>query len=242
MKQILLFGIGLLSIISVNGQQLLYTSEFGGDKSNGAIMSYDPATDELSTMASLGGNPHYGYDILIQENVGTPVQLNGGLTLGNDGYYYGVNEHGSAIFNTFVSDIVYNNQSRGMFYRISPATMKTEVLHAFTGSGEFVFEEFTSSAAYNMDLGYPVFKVLEVSDGVFYGIAASGGSYNKGGIWKFDINTMAYSKIGEFSDDASGVGYNPLCPLIKGDGNNLYGVLRNKGAANIGYIYRVDTY
>ncbi|RRG19542.1 hypothetical protein DWB61_15130 [Ancylomarina euxinus] len=54
-----------------------------GDKSKGAVMSYDPTTNEISTMASLGGNPHNGCDILIKEDRGAPVQLNNGLTHGN---------------------------------------------------------------------------------------------------------------------------------------------------------------
>ena len=69
-------------------QDLLFTSEFGGQNSNGAIVKVNPATGASSVFTSLGGNP---FTASMPTNADTYYQyLKGGLTLGTDGKYYGV--------------------------------------------------------------------------------------------------------------------------------------------------------
>ncbi|MFK5857010.1 MAG: T9SS type A sorting domain-containing protein [Bacteroidota bacterium] len=220
-----------MAITIANSQNILFTSEFGGDNNNGAIMDYDLTTGQLSTFKSLGGNFQYGYNVLINQGF-TPVLYSCGLTLGQDGNYYGINEYASGIYNGV-------GEERGIFYRMNSTTQESEILYAFTGSGAFEVGNDYIQEAYNKELGFPVFTVVETSPGVFYGLAAKGGAYDLGGVWKFDMNTNTYSKIGEF--DYNIIGHDPLCPMIIGPNNNLYGLLRKKGADEVGYVYRINT-
>lgn len=236
----LLVGLILLSL-AATGQNLLFTSEFGGANSNGAIMQYGTNTGVMNVYASLGGNPLYGEIVGINDDIEWQF-AKGGLTLGMDGKYYGVAFLPSGIVNLNLE----RHTPRGIFYRFDPQTNKTEVLHAFTGAGEFNMADRNHTAAYDEDLAGPVFRVVEASSGVFYGIAALGGSYDLGGVWKFNVNTMTYKKIGEFNDLPFGMGYNPSSNLVHGDGSNLYGVLSKRNENNgleldNGSLYRINT-
>ena len=235
------FSIFLLLGTTVHSQDLLFTSEFGGANTNGAIIKYSPATGNSEVLTSLGGNPFTANNALINNDTEWN-HAKGGLTLGMDGKYYGVAFLPSGIVNLSVDQ----KTDRGIFYRFDPVTNKTQVLHAFTGAGEYNMPDINHTAAYNEDLAGPVFRVVEASSGVFYGIAALGGTYDKGGVWKFNVNTMTYTKIGEFDDLPLGMGYNPSSNLVHGDGNNLYGVLskRNENhpaALDNGSLYRINT-
>lgn len=226
----LLFLLVFVSLNSFN-QNILFTSEFGGENNNGAIMNYDIGSGQLSTFKSLGGNFQYGYNVLINQGF-NDVLYSCGLTLGQDGNYYGINEYASGIFNGV-------GEERGIFYRMNAVTYESEILFSFTGSGAFEEGNKYVQEAYNKELGYPAFTVIETSPGVFWGLAVKGGAYNLGGVWKFDLNTNTYSKIGEF--DYNTIGHDPLCPMIIGPNNNLYGLLRKKGTDEDGYVYRVNT-
>jgi len=222
-------------------QNLLFTSEFGGANSNGALVKYNPLTTNSSVFSSLGGNPFTATNLVI--NGDNDWQYGkGGLTLGMDGKYYGVTFLPSGVVNLDLE----HKTDRGIFYRFDPVTNKTQVLYSFTGAGEFNMADINHTASYNNDLGGPAFRVVEMSSGVFYGIAVLGGTYDVGGAWKFDVNTMTYKKIGEFSNQAFGIGYRPLSNLVHGDGSNLYGVLSKRNinqpaSLDDGALYRINT-
>ena len=241
MKNLFLLSIFLLSGAAAISQNLLFTSEFGGANSNGALVKYNPATTNSSVFSSLGGNPFTATNLVI--NGDNDWQYGkGGLTLGMDGKYYGVTFLPSGVVNL---DLAHKTD-RGIFYRFDPVTNKTQVLYSFTGAGEFNMADINHTASYNNDLGGPAFRVVEMSSGVFYGIAVLGGTYDVGGAWKFDVNTMAYKKIGEFSNLPFGIGYRPLSNLIHGDGSNLYGVLSKRNinqpaSLDDGALYRINT-
>jgi uncharacterized repeat protein (TIGR03803 family) len=230
MKKFTLLITGVFFTIQFFGQNILFTSEFGGENSNGAIMNYDVATDQLNTFKSLGGNFQYGYSVTLNPLPAAYADYSNGLVKGQDGYYYGVNELASGIYS--------RTSPRGVFYRLHPDTHEMEILHSFTGHGEFALDVDYGQNAYNFDLKNPVFSVVEASSGVFYGIARVGGVNNWGGIWKYDVNTSTYSKVGDFT---SATGAGPLSPLEKGAGNDFYGILQNKDGSSYGYVYKVNT-
>lgn len=234
MRKLILI-LALISTTSIlNAQQLLYTSEFGGENSNGAIISYDFATGQTSNMLSLEGNPFYGYQITHQT---TSPDYTGGLMMGSDGNYYGISSLGTGVDNSGAT----SSQSVGFLYRMDPVTTEWEILYYFKGNGEYTMEEYLTNGGYGNGFSYPKYKPVEVSQGVFYGLARKGGTYDRGGVWKFDANTMTYSQIGSFSNQPGGIGYNASCPMIIGDNNNLYGVLKDGAGGADGYLYRVNT-
>jgi uncharacterized repeat protein (TIGR03803 family) len=241
MRKIAILSILFFVGIAANSQNLIFTSEFGGTNSNGALVKYNPATNNSSVFSSLGGNPFTANNLVINSDVDYQF-LKGGLTLGMDGKYYGTSFLPSGVVNLDLD----HKTDRGIFYRFDPVTNKTQVLYSFTGAGEYNMADINHTAAYNENLSAPAYRVIEASSGVFYGIAVLGGSHDVGGIWKFDVNTMTYKKIGEFNDQLNGIGYRPLGNLIHGDGSNLYGVLskRNTGIPtrlDEGVLYRINT-
>ncbi|MEI6883897.1 MAG: choice-of-anchor tandem repeat GloVer-containing protein [Bacteroidota bacterium] len=241
MRKLVLLAILLLSGVAAISQNLLFTSEFGGANSNGALVKYNPLTTNSSVFSSLGGNPFTATNEVINGDNLWQFQK-GGLTLGMDGKYYGVSFLPSGIVNLDME----HKTDRGIFYRFDPVTNKTQVLYSFTGAGEYNMANINHTAAYNENLAAPTFRVVEMSSGVFYGIAVLGGSNDVGGAWKFDVNTMTYRKIGEFSNQVNGIGYDPLSNLVHGDGNNLYGVLSKRNVniparLDLGVLYRINT-
>lgn len=227
----------ILTLNQVFSQKILWTSEFGGQNSNGAIIQYDLSTNQISTPLSLEGNPMYGYNLNFDIDP-SDVDYSGGLTLGTDGNYYGVNSYSTGAFAT--PNLGMERGGRGFFYRYVKATGKIEVLHSFVGRQEWNTDMILPTNGFNGDLSIPVYTVLETSPGVFYGIAKEGGNQGYGGIWKYDINTNTYSIIGSFNDPSNNVGKNPTAALIKGDGNNIYGLNKNKGG-NLGYLFKINT-
>ena len=126
-----LLTVTLFSVLTSGfSQKLLFTSEFGGDNSNGAIVSYDLNNNTTSNQLSLAGNPFYGYNIFREVAFGDPLYT-GGLTLGADGKYYGIN---TAAGGTRSSTLTPPKRPRGIFYSYDPATGTYEVLHSFIGS------------------------------------------------------------------------------------------------------------
>lgn len=80
MKKIILYTAFFISLQGFS-QKLLFTSEYGGDNSNGAIVSYDLSNNSTSTQLSLKGNPFYGINIFREIPVGD-TDYTAGLTLG----------------------------------------------------------------------------------------------------------------------------------------------------------------
>ncbi len=68
MKSKLLLFTLLLLTNSAFSQKLIWTSENGGENQNGAISGYDLGTNQLSTIASLAGNPMESLNILLPLN------------------------------------------------------------------------------------------------------------------------------------------------------------------------------
>ena len=223
--------------MSLIAQKLIWTSEFGGQNHNGAIISYDLNTNQTNTLLSLEGNPMYGFNINIDLDA-NDVDYSGGLTLGTDGNYYGVNSHSVGVFHA--PNLANIRGGKGFFYRFVKATGKIEVLHSFVGRQEWNSDLTLPSGGFNGDLAVPVYTVLETSPGVFYGVAKDGGNQGYGGVWKYDVNTNTYSVVGSFNDPANNVGRNPVCALIKGDGNHIYGLNKDKGGS-LGYLFKINT-
>ena len=91
-KKLLLTAFFGLLINQGYGQQLLWTSENGGTNQNGAVISYDLQTQQLTTVASLGGNFMGNWAITLDTEFDSNIWKTGGLIKGQDGYYYGINE------------------------------------------------------------------------------------------------------------------------------------------------------
>jgi len=135
----------------------------------------------------------------------------GGLTfLG--GFLYGTTAYGGAA-------------DHGTIYRIDPVTQVETVLHDFVGwSGR------------GDDGGTPFGELLAV-DGVLYGTAAYGGTFNGGAVFRFDPATGIESLVYSFGEAGDGV--HPRAALVLARGR-LFGTVSEGGDLGYGAVFALD--
>lgn len=232
------------SLIQIpNGK--LYGMTYGsGTYVYGLGFSYDPVANILTNIhefdISTGANP---YDSFI---------------LGKDGKLYGMTEYGGANYHgviftidtgtytyTDIYDLNINvggnpygnliQLSNGMLYgmtsygganshgtiiMLNPATNSVTDICDFTlatGSG-------------------PYGSLIQATNGLLYGVTASGGSKGYGVIFSFDTGTHAYTDLHDFNDTD---GANPEGTLLQASNGLLYG-MAYAGGTGYGTIFSFD--
>jgi uncharacterized repeat protein (TIGR03803 family) len=137
----------------------------------------------------------------------------GGLIQASDGNFYGLASGGSSL--------------GGVFFKITPAGTET-VLHTF--------DQRQSDGA------YPVGRVLQASDGNFYGLTGNGGNYMAGTVFKITpdgTETVLYQFLANGLTD----GVYPVGSLIQASDGNFYGMTQQGGdngpQAGHGTIFRI---
>ncbi|MCB9252119.1 MAG: hypothetical protein H6605_06600 [Flavobacteriales bacterium] len=111
----------------------------------------------------------------------------------------------------------------GVLYRFSPDSASFIVLHHFkdTSSGRS-----------------PYGDLIMAENKLFYGMTYSGGIYNKGVIFSYNVNKDSFAKIYDFNDTN---GANPTGTLTQ-VGSRLYGVASQGGTnSKTGSIFSIDT-
>lgn len=104
-----------------------------------------------------------------------------------------------------------------------------------SGGSETVLHSFANSTS---DGGYPTAGLILASDGNYYGTTNSGGSANKGTVFKITpsgVETLLYAFTGG-SDGGS-----PQGPLIQGSDGNFYGTTGAGGAHGDGTVFQVTS-
>ena len=133
-----------------------------------------------------------------------------GLVQGRDGALYGLTSSGGVV------------GGGGTAYRIDLAG-NYQQLHSF-GAPE--------SNGYN-----PTGRLVQGSDGNFYGALAEGGAHNRGALFRMTpegVVTTLYSFTATSAD-----GWQPLGSLVQGADGNFYGTTSLGGAHNGGTIFRM---
>jgi uncharacterized repeat protein (TIGR03803 family) len=211
---------------------------------------YNPATKELTIAVIQYGNQIYTNAVItvgtilsvgptsvpdsvlysFTGSIGQPgvngVNPSAGLILGSDGYLYGTTgvinspgENGGGAY------------QRGTIFRLRPAGGVESVLYSFGAGGD-------------SDGTGPTSRLIQDSEGNFYGTTVSGGAYNQGTVFKISpvgVETWLYS----FSGDGPGPGEpgedgsTPYAGLIVGNDSNFYGTTTVGGAYGYGTVFRI---
>ena len=225
------------------------TTNTGGSGGYGTLFQAVPSTGKLAVIATFtNGDPG-----------GSPV---GTLIEGIDGYLYGTAQYGGAdndgtVFrastagdaSTFAtitggltgvypqSDLI--QATDGNFYGTTfvGGANNLGTLFQVTAAGTVnVLYSFTGNA----DGSGPLRGVVQGTDGAFYGICNTGGTYASGAIYRIVVSgstvtaTGLYSFLPQFGD-----GSNALGNLLLASDGNLYGTTAGGGANGDGTIYRI---
>ncbi len=134
-----------------------------------------------------------------------------GLTLGSDGFLYGVTVTGGA-----------NNG--GTIFRIAP-----------DGNGFEIIKSLQCGVANNPCS--PRAELLQLSDGFLYGTSVAGGEFGRGTLFKIRPNGSDFSVIDSFDCDGND-GCDPEAGLILASNGYVYGTTRRGGLYGKGTIFR----
>ncbi|HRG57687.1 MAG TPA: T9SS type A sorting domain-containing protein [Bacteroidia bacterium] len=85
----------------------------------------------------------------------------------------------------------------------------------------------------------PIGELTEYAPGEFYGTTTKGGDYDKGTIFKYDLNNGTYNVIYHFGNN-SAEGETPRTKLLKANNGKMYGIAVEGGANNDGVLFEID--
>jgi uncharacterized repeat protein (TIGR03803 family) len=131
----------------------------------------------------------------------------GGVIQSSDGNFYGTTRAGGAT-------------NTGTVFKITPAGVET-VLYSFVGG---------------TDGANPAARLIQGSDGNFYGTTVFGGATNSGTVFKM---TPAGSETVLYSFAGGTDGVNPYGGVTQGSDGNFYGTTGNGGTTNTGTVFRI---
>ena len=107
-----------------------------------------------------------------------------------------------------------------------------------------IFSYNSATATYTQLKGFdgtngenPYGSLLQASDGRLYGMTSTGGSYDAGVIFSYNIATSTYTKLKDFDYTNGG---NPYGDLVQASDGKLYGMTRVGGSNNVGVIFSYD--
>lgn len=180
----------------------------------------------------------------------------GGLVVGADGNLYGTTSAGG------IGGGVYSNTGKGTVFRVTTqgqlTTLVTFEHFTFNGenpraaltpaadgnfyglAGDGTFFRVTGSGvyskvAYSTALAGSMGRLVQGSDGVFYGTTIQGGAQFKGTVFK----VTATGTVTTLATFAGANGASPAAGLVEGSDGNFYGTTKSGGASDYGTVFRV---
>ena len=141
----------------------------------------------------------------------------GGVTLGTDGNFYGVNQNGGIFVNCGASN-------GGQVYKLTPAGVET-VLHNFTGNG---------------DGCNPYTAPIQAANGTYYGTTPMNGGFASS--QNSTVYTVTSAGVFATLHTFTGAdGQNVYASLVQGTDGNFYGVAQTGGTSNEGVIFKMTS-
>lgn len=104
----------------------------------------------------------------------------------------------------------------GLIYSLNPRTKEYNVLHLFDASS---------------NTGHSPISIYYHQSNKLYGLNISGGDYNDGSIFEYDLNTSNLTKMQDLNSLALGLDFSSF---VKGDDNDLLYFMTSSGGDNIG--------
>lgn len=188
------------TLMQVNTGKIYGLTGVGGLGSGGTLFQYTASSNtfvkKIDFNASNGGPCH------------------GGLTLANNGMYYGLTNLGGA--NNVGTIFEYNKSTNSYLKKIDLVTANGSL---------------------------PYGALLNASNGKLYGLTSGGGASSLGTLFEYDPSTNTYTKRADLNGNGGGtqLGGVPYGSLVEFSGNSkLYGICKQGGSSNLGTIFEFD--
>ena len=218
-------GFGTLyQCIPSTGKLNIFT-QFSNDNPGGTPLGtpVEGIDGYLYGTAEYGGGDNYGTVYRTDSATATTstlIEITGGLAgqypqsdliQATDGNFYGTTELGGT-------------SNLGTFFQVTPAGVYT-VIYSFTGGA---------------DGAHPLRGVIQGTDGSFYGVCNTGGTYGGGAIFKIDYlnTTFLLTALHDFYPILLD-GSNPQGGLVQASDGNFYGTTTGGGVNGNGTVYEI---
>lgn len=217
----------------------------GGANNGGVIFQYNPATGVYTKKFDFGGtNGSYPQGSLIQASDGMLY----GMTASGGANSVGVLFQFNPFTNVYTKKFDFGN-TNGTQPAGSLIQAADGMIYGITYQGGannygtiFQYNLTTSTFTKKIDMsfgngGYATNSMIEVSNGVLYGMTQYGG-IGGGTIFEYNYSTNTYTKKYEFTGPTTG--FNPNGDLIKATDGNLYGMAYSGGANSGGVLFQYN--
>lgn len=228
---------------------LLYgmTSE-GGLHDHGVIFTFDPVTHAYSKLYDFDGmNGSKPQAELLQADNGRlyGMTLEGGMN--NDGVIFEYDIQSSAYIKLIDFDsIPIGSSPFGKLIQASDGLLYGMTKDGGANSSGVLFSLNPNSQVFAVHVNFqdyingefPFGGLTEGNNGTLYGMTSSGGNYNYGTIFGYDITSESIASIFHFNNVLSGSV--PLGDVIISTDNYLYGLTSFGGAHEKGTLFKFD--
>ncbi len=229
-----------------NGNLFALASD-GGYYGRGTIFEYCPGSNITV--------PRHSFDI----NSGW--EPNGRLLLADDGKMYGLAAKGGALgdgtlfsFDPSTSEFEklhdFDDSNTGRTPLGSLIQSTNGKLYGLTNNGgingkgvifEFDISTGTCTKLHDFDGANngsnPLEDLLETAPNVFYGLTSTGGVYNDGVLFEYDVSSGIFTKHYDLNNNGSG----PRGSLMQASNGKLYGLTYDGGVGGNGTVFSFDT-
>lgn len=221
----------------------------GGVYNMGLIFEWDPVTNVYIKRYDFDGyttgSVPMGSLIMISDSIFYGMTSNGGI---HDG---GVIFEWNIRTNSYTKKYDFNRIEDGGYPQgnlIQAANGKLYGMTLFGGTYDkgVIFEFDPSTGIYTKKIefdgaemgGGPYGQLVEVENGLFYGLTERGGMYDRGVIFKWVSATNTYKKLFDFNPEVSGS--QPRGSLFLASNNKLYGTTSSGGKYDNGVLFEWD--
>lgn len=234
------------SMVEAPNGKLYGTCASGGSNGAGTLFEYDPATETFTKKVDFNFNDgYYSQTALIVGDDGLlyGVSWGGGASGSGVLFSYDINTEEYEVKHSFdessgnpVGSLVQSLNGRmygmtsdggihgrGMLYEYNPSD--STFLKKLDLDGE------TTGAD-------PLGALLELEEGIFYGMTTKGGTANFGMLFKYDVNLDLHEKKKDFIKSAEGA--LPNGKLLYAQNKKIYGTTEEGGSENLGLLYEYD--
>jgi uncharacterized repeat protein (TIGR03803 family) len=237
------------SLSQATNGKLYGTTLEGGINDMGVLFEYDPATNVFVKLVDFNGvnNGALPYESVFQASNG---KLYGMTTQGgtnNAGVIYKYD----LVTQNLTKELDFDGSGnggapRGKLLQASNGKLYGMTYYGGTNGYGVLFEYDFATSTYTKKLDFngalygenPPGSLIEISDGMLYGMTVSGGVEGKGILFKYDPVNEIFTKLLDFY--GIDFGENPYGSLVEAINGKLYGMNWSGGEMNKGILFEYD--